>query len=343
MNKRKWTINEQATFLKKTGELLKRGYPIAEAIESVTFQLSRNRKMELNSCHDMLKDGLPFHVILQRLHFHKDLVGYVYFAEEHGSLAEAIQDGSQMLLKRDKDMQRLLKLLYYPFMLIAMTILLLVFVEKTLLPRFTSLFKTMNLEPNLFTKIVFSLSKYMPFIAISLTGLFLLFLMFYFLFFRTIPVISQKRLLITIPFIGKILKLLYTHYFSVQMSYLLSGGLSVYEALQLFEGNDSQVFYSQIGREIKSKLVTGENLEDILPTFSMFEKDLGRIVKHGQQNGKLEQELLFYSQYCISNLEEKIEKSLKVVQPILYSFIGLLIVSMYLAILLPMFHLLDGI
>ncbi|WP_413308807.1 hypothetical protein AA0X95_11025 [Bacillus sp. 1P10SD] len=31
MKPRKWSVNEQASFLKRTGELLARGYPIAEA------------------------------------------------------------------------------------------------------------------------------------------------------------------------------------------------------------------------------------------------------------------------------------------------------------------------
>ena len=67
------------------------------------------------------------------------------------------------------------------------------------------------------------------------------------------------------------------------------------------------------------------------------------IIKHGQENGKLEQELLFFSQHCVVNMEEQIEKCIKMIQPVLYLFIGFLVVSMYLAILLPMFNLLDGI
>jgi hypothetical protein len=31
MKQRKWTLMEQATFLKRIGELLARGYPVAEA------------------------------------------------------------------------------------------------------------------------------------------------------------------------------------------------------------------------------------------------------------------------------------------------------------------------
>lgn len=339
----KWSLNEQASFLKRTGELLARGYPIAEAIESISHHLPSNRKEELNECLINLRKGLPFHETLENLGFHKDLIGYVYFAEQHGSFAEALLEGSGLALLKDKDVRKLLKLLQYPLVLIFITGFLFIFVENTLLPKFSILFKSMGLEANFFTKVIYIFGQYFP-LAIGLLLVILLSIaLYYVLIFRKISILKQRSQLVRIPIAGRILKLLFTHYFSVQLSFLLSGGISVSEALLLFEKNLKQPFYSQLGKEIKLKLVSGEKLETILSTYSFFEKEFPVIVKHGQENGKLEQELLFFSQHCVANMEEKIEKSAKFIQPILYLFIAFLVVSMYLAILLPMFHLMDGI
>ncbi len=111
----------------------------------------------------------------------------------------------------------------------------------------------------------------------------------------------------------------------------------------MFENNLEEPFYGQVCSEVRDKLSKGEKLEIILSGFLVFEKDLIHIVKHGQEKGRLDQELSFFSKHCAMKLEEKTEIWLKAIQPILYLLIGLLIVSMYLAILLPMFHLLDGI
>ncbi|MDQ0197318.1 competence type IV pilus assembly protein ComGB [Neobacillus ginsengisoli] len=339
----KWSVNEQASFLKRTGELLARGYPIAEAIESISHHLPSNRKEELFECLINLRKGLPFHETLENLGFHKDLIGYVYFAEQHGSFAEALLEGSGLALLKDKDVRKLLKLLQYPLVLIFITGFLFIFVENTLLPKFSILFKSMGLEANFFTKVIYIFGQYFP-LAIGLLLVILLSIaLYYVLIFRKISILKQRSQLVRIPIAGRILKLLFTHYFSVQLSFLLSGGISVSEALLLFEKNLKQPFYSQLGKEIKLKLVSGEKLETILSTYSFFEKEFPVIVKHGQENGKLEQELLFFSQHCVANMEEKIEKSAKFIQPILYLFIAFLVVSMYLAILLPMFHLMDGI
>lgn len=343
MRNRKWSVTEQAHLLKRIGELLARGYPIAEAIESIALQLPVTRKEELYDCLSNLKKGLPFHDVLESLGFHKDLIGYVYFAEQHGSFAEALLEGSSLALLKDKDLKKLLKLLQYPAMLLLITGFLFIFVQNTLLPRFTSLFSSLGLEANFFTKVLYAFDQYFPFMMGSLLALVLMTAVYYVLIFRKFTILKQRALLVRLPIIGRILKLLFTHYFSVQLSFLLSGGISVAEALLLFEQNELQPFFSKLGKVIKGRLVSGEKLENILASFSFFEKEFSMIVKHGQENGKLEQELLFFSKHCVLMMEESIEKSLKTIQPILYLFIGFLVVSMYLAILLPMFHLLEGI
>jgi len=343
MKARKWSVNEQASFLKRTGELLARGYPIAEAIESIALQLPTKRKEELYGCLVELRKGLPFHDVLNNLGFHKDLIGYVYFAEQHGSFADALLEGSDLALLKDKDLRKLLKLLQYPMLLMFITGFLFIFIENTLLPRFTTLFSSLGLEANFFTKVIYAFDQYFPIVIGAVLVILFLTAIYYFLVFRKLTILQQRSQLVRIPIAGRILKMVFTHYFSIQLSFLLSGGISVSEALILFEKNQRQPFYSKIAEEIKYKLVTGEKLETILSAFSFFEKEFPMIVKHGQENGKLEQELLFFSKHCVTNMEEIIEKSLKTIQPMLYLFIGFLVVSMYLAILLPMFHLLDGI
>ncbi|MEH7115794.1 competence type IV pilus assembly protein ComGB [Neobacillus vireti] len=343
MNRHKWSINEQASFLKRIGDLLLRGYPIAEAIESIALQLPTRRKEELYGCLVELKQGSPFHDVLNNLGFHKELIGYVYFAEQHGSFAEALLEGSELALLKDKDMQKLLKLLQYPMLLMFITGFLFIFIENTLLPRFTTLFASLGLKENFFTKVLYAFDFYFPAVISALLIILFLSAAYYLFAFRKLSVLKQREFLVRIPIAGRILKLMFTHYFSIQLSFLLSGGISVSESLSLFEKNQSQLFYSRIAAVIKNKLVTGEKLETIIGSFSFFEKEFAMIIKHGQENGKLEQELLFFSKHCVTCMEERIEKSLKTIQPILYIFIGGLVVSMYLAILLPMFHLLDGI
>lgn len=342
MKKRKWTLQEQSLLLKRTGELLARGYPLSEAIESISFQLPQKKKLEVRKSLAVLREGYPFYQILSNLKFNQHLIGYVYFAEQHGGLANAFREGSDMMLKRNGDFEKLKKLLVYPLLLIFITAILFVFVENLILPRFSSLFTSMKLEQNFFTKVVYLFGDIVPFFVVGGMILLLTLLCYYFFHFRKIPQIKQKNILVKIPVLGEFFRLFYTHYFAIQMSYLLAGGLSIHEALRLFQHNDKQPFYKELGEAMTIGLKRGDGLENILAVFPFFDKELATIIRHGQANGKLDSELHFFSKYCLSLLEEKTEKLLKIVQPCLYMLIGFLIVSMYLAVLLPMFHLLEG-
>lgn len=343
MKRHKWSIHQQASFLKRIGELLKHGYPIAGAIESISIHMNDDHRERLKNGLADLRKGSSFHQVLANLGFHEELIGYVYFAEQHGSFSNALLDGSSIALKKEHNRQKLFKLLQYPLLLVFITGFLFLFIEKDLLPKFTILFKSMNLEENIFTKIIYAFARYFPLLLSLVLIIILLSSIFYYFIFRNFSYLHQKALLIQIPFLGRLLKLLYTHYFSVQFSYLLTGGISISEALMLFEANKRQAFYSALGTDIKLKLIAGEKLESIIREFTFFEDELAMIIQHGQENGKLDHELLFYGQHCISIVEELLEKSLKTIQPLLYLLIGGLVVSMYLAILLPMFHLMDGI
>lgn len=341
MMSKKWTITEQARFLKLIGELLERGYPLSEAIESLKFQHWK-QKGDLFRCLQYLKEGYTFSEILSQLHFKEYLVGYVFFAEQHGGMTEALKEGSEIATKRQHDLDKLIKLLTYPILLFLITVMLFVVIDTILIPRFTQLFHTLQIETNLFSKLITTIGNALPLSFFIGFGLSIALLVYYFYYFRKYEPEKQKKLLVKLPLIGPFLRLMYTHFFASQLSHLLSGGISINEACQLFEKNHDQPFYQQIGIAIKTKLVMGEQLTDILANLTYFEADMVHIVAHGQKNGRLDKELFFYSRHCLQLAENKMERWLKLIQPVLYSIIGLLIVSMYLAILLPMFKLLEG-
>ncbi|OCA91094.1 competence protein ComG [Bacillus sp. FJAT-27225] len=343
MKSNKWPLKEQAEFLKEMGELLQRGYHMSEAIESISLHLPSKRKLELSACLQDLKNGTPFHDVIEGLGFNKDLSGYVYFAEQHGNFEQAILEGSTVLLNRDMDSRKLRSLLYYPALLLIATILLFTFVQQSLLPRFTVMFHSMGLEEHGFTAGVIRFGQLLPLFSLILAFLLTVLACLYQFWYRSLPALTQRRFLMKVPLAGQTFRLIHTHYFSIQLSYLLSGGLSFLEALTFFENHKKQDFYSEIARHIKSGLIAGESLEAILPSLPFFENGFSSTVRHGQKNGRLPEELRFYSKNCLSILEKKVKVLIKVIQPSIFLIIAVLVISIYLAILLPMFHMLSAI
>jgi len=99
----------------------------------------------------------------------------------------------------------------------------------------------------------------------------------------------------------------------------------------------------EMATDLRSQLINGKKLSDALSIFAFFEKDLASIIAHGEYNGRLDSELQFYSKVCFERLEEKLTKLFLLIQPIIFLFIGLLIITIYMAIFLPMFQLIENI
>ena len=146
-----------------------------------------------------------------------------------------------------------------------------------------------------------------------------------------------------LPLAGAFIRLYETYFFASQFSGLLAGGLSINESIQLFSLNQQQPFYQKLCAIIKDDLTEGRPLDVILQELPYFEGNLPFVAANGQKYGRLDSELHHYSQFLLETIEERMNAIMKVIQPLLFSLIGLLIVSIYLAVLLPMFSLLDGI
>lgn len=342
MKRSRWKKNEQALFLIRLGELLENGYPLSHAIQFLQLQESRKKAAELTVALSRLREGNPLHTVLEMMNFHPQLISYVFYGENHGDLQRALKDGGSFWLKRTEDLEKINKLLVYPLFLLIFVGSIFYILQRVLLPKFQVLFQSMDVEQNLFLKIVLAISEFLPSVPFLLLVLaVIIFCLRQFWFMKLNP-LKRRKLLHHIPVFGNFLKLYDTHFFSSQLSGLLSGGLSINESIRLFSENNSHPFYQKLCILIKKELTEGKTLEDIFKKFSFFEKHLGIIIANGQKYGTLDQELFHYSRFVLVKIEEKTSASIRIIQPVLFSVIGLLIVSIYLAVLLPMFSMLGG-
>jgi competence protein ComGB len=166
---------------------------------------------------------------------------------------------------------------------------------------------------------------------------------YYICFFMKKSALDKAALIMKAPWIGRIYRLFVTQFFSVQMSFLLDGGLSISDGLYLFEQNRRQVLYASIANQIRTRLQDGMEFDQACGEINMFIPELLVAIKHGQDNSKLPNELYIVSERCIGWIEEKIGSFLKWVQPIMLLGLALVVISIYLSVMLPMFQMLEGV
>ena len=340
---RGWSLKVQEDFLKRMGELYTNGYSLMEALELMSIHLEADKKRNLLEAIQELQEGYSVHKVLEGLRFHPDILSLLFFSQKHGNLGQAFRSAGALLERKRYYREKIISILKYPILLIFLVLIMLVFVQMILLPQFHLLFSQMNISLSPVISLFFQLVVHIP-IAVAVSVVF--FLAVYILLKiygkRTSP--SQRvNMLMKIPIIKTFLSLHYSHYFTQQLSSLLLSGLTINEAIAVFEQQRYHSFFHVKAQEFRSRLVEGEKLEKLVEGEKVFVNGLSIVIVHGQKNGKLGLELEQYSKLLLVKMQEFSEKLLGRIQPLLFLGVGGFVFVLYLCIFIPMFQLLGGI
>lgn len=338
----KWRKKEQATFILRLGELLDAGYPLVDALRFLQSQETSKRKPYIDDALIQLKAGQSLFEVLNSLGFHPQLLQFVYYAEHYGNLPHALTEGGQFWHKRNEDQDKMIKIFIYPITLLCMMMVISSLFQGFLLPKFLSLYESMNIPPSVFLHSIVMFSQVSTYFPYALMVFFVIFWIVKKYWYERKAYLERRRYILRIPFVNQYMRLFDTYYMSYQLSSLLAGGLSINDCMKLFSKHNHQPFFRELGACIYSELHEGRSLEQVFDGLPFFEHYMSAVIANGQKNGKLDQELYYYSRIILQTLESKITAFLKVVQPLLFVVVGVVVVSIYLSILLPMFSIMDG-
>lgn len=340
--KQGWNCLEKAEFLIRIGTLIEQGYTITEGVELFLKYEKETVKPTLISILEKLQEGSPISGALNVLKLPKFIISFVYFAEHYGDIAKGLIDGGNLLKKTEESKAKFQKLIRYPLFLIWILSLFMIIMYRYLFPQFTQLFSTINIELPLITRVFLNIINKSPAIISLLLAILVTICIYYFFIYRKKNVFHKAQFISKIPIVGNFFRVVMTYLFATNLSCLIKSGLSIYDALVIFKTLDNLGYISNVSGIIMEKLESGERLQHVLIKNTLYLKGLAYIVEHGQANGRLVEELDYYSQWLLVDLEEKIKKLFMVIQPLLFLFIGIIILLMFASILIPMFSLING-
>ncbi|AKM19667.1 type IV pilin biogenesis protein [Geobacillus sp. 12AMOR1] len=341
MKRKMWPLAEQALFFTRLGRLLERGYPLGQALEFLAIQAPTHRRMEVERCLQQLRAGLPLFAAVEALSVDRMAVNLLFFAERHGDLPRGMAETGEALAQKARFYEQLHRFSRYPLFLLSLLIIMLVLMEWWLLPQFERAAAAFSPQRG-HTAWLLAVVAHAPMAMVAIAVLAVFSGLFYTAYFRRWPVSRKLQFALRIPGLASFLRLFLTCLTARQLGRLLQAGLSVYEALEVFSEPASGPFLQVEGRRIRDGLVGGMALDVLVGAARYYEPELALVIRHGQSNGELGKELEHYGEFLLQMIEKRAEAALKLVQPLLLSVVGALIVGMYLAILLPMFSMLNS-
>ncbi len=98
----------------------------------------------------------------------------------------------------------------------------------------------------------------------------------------------------------------------------------------------------EMAQSMQTQFLSGQSFSEMIRAYDFLMPEVAVIIYQGEKTGRLGEELLVYSQIVLTQFSERSERLLKWVQPVLFCFIALLVISMYAAMLLPMYQNIGG-
>ncbi|UTH12943.1 competence type IV pilus assembly protein ComGB [Macrococcus equipercicus] len=342
-----WSTNKlkhyQDDFLIRIAELTRSGFTQYEAIEFLFSQYDGVAPGIKKECLELLRRGESLSDIISLLRYPANIILQVYFGERYGNLEDTLVQCHQFSTVKRQSLKHFMKTIQYPFILLAIFFTLILIVNQTVLPQFQNMYDSMGIEISQELQILTTLLFIMPKLLLGGSAVLVIALIMYYVLFKRAAIRRKLWLLKKVPVINSLYRKYITYRVSIELSFFLGNGIAMIKIIEIFRSQDKDLVMQHIGNVIQQALMAGQSLPEAVESVGLFEQSMINFIRHGEKNSKLDVELKYYSEYIFKKFEMQILKYIKWIQPVVFSALGLLIITLYLVIILPMLQMMSGI
>lgn len=343
--KKKITLQDKVFITKYLSLMMKVGTDLLKAINILIDDFQKPAVKDfLMEIRENLEKGKPFYLTFAKHpeSFSSVFVNLVRAGEMSGQLETVFDDVSKSL-EKDKDLQSKIKsALTYPAILFFASIIILVLLVSFSLPKIADVFMTGGFDPPAFSKVVFAVGLFIGgHLAILLPGFIILMVGLILFFAKTI---TGKKLLYDIalktPVIKKVIKNTAIQRFASTFSSLLSSGLPIIEALEVTaDAVGMPEMRNAIKRVAQEGIAKGLTVGDAFRKEPTFPRIVSNLVAISEKSGHLDTILETLSDFYTKEIEESIKLLVTFIEPIMLVLIGVVIGTIALAVIVPVYQL----
>jgi type II secretory pathway component PulF len=282
-------LQDLATFTQQLANLLKSGMPLTVALNSMAHLESKGISPEVSRQlrQDVMEGkSLSDAMSKQPVIFMDLYVNMVRAGEQSGALVEVLRRLGSHFERFAEVQHKFLSALIYPAVVTCVGISIIVFFMTFMLPRFTSVFRDMNVELPKATRALMAISDFcggywwlVPLLAVA----------FGIVYNRYKATESGQRtidgLKMRLPVLGRIVKLNMFGQFARTLGTLLQNGVPVLTALKITE----QVIPNQVLREAiartREEVTDGKTIAQPLARSKVFPQLMIDLLKIGEETG----------------------------------------------------------
>ncbi|KAE9539283.1 type II secretion system F family protein [Ursidibacter maritimus] len=288
-----------------------------------------------------IESGYSFSQALEKLPFylsHQE-IQLIKMGETSGNLTTILCNMAESRSKSDKLNKKIKKILFYPAMIlfisISLSLLLLIFI----VPQFAELYDNKSKELPFITQLLFSFSQ---FLTNTIYGLFIFTLILCFLLYfinKKTKLLKRAKFLLLgrLPIFSQIIKQARIVFFCQNCSLMIDAHIRLNQILQAFQ--DTQSDDPILQEEVKFMLQLLQQgyrfYEGLNPT--VFDTEMIQMIAIGEQSGNLSQMLHHISEIYQQKLDYQIDILSHLLEPMLMLIMGVIVGTIMLGLYLPIF------
>lgn len=285
----------------------------------------------LIAMYTALSEGAPLYQVFSQGHFSQMTISQIKLSQLHGDLDKTLGHIANHLKTEQNKTQQLYHLLAYPMILLIVVISLILAMKYYLFPQVDAYLNTKDNMGYWFVN----------HFGLLLGGLLLLIAILYIglrCYQQHQEALVRYQFYLHIPFLRWWCKTYCTYYFCYEWGRLLQLGIETRAILMELQSDGHPPWLQELSQQLEEGMRQGRPLSQQIKGYPFFEEGLFTFIEEGEAKSQLGDELLFYAETLWKRWLEQLERWLSWVQPIIFIFVGVLIISLYASILLPMYQ-----
>ncbi|MCX6799900.1 MAG: type II secretion system F family protein [Candidatus Falkowbacteria bacterium] len=263
--------------------------------------------------------------------------------ESSGRLAESLTYLADEV-EKDYDMVSKIKgAMTYPAFVMTGLLVVGVVMMVFVVPKLTGVLQESGVELPIATKILIGTSNFMQvywyLIVVSAIGL-----AFFLKMYMATPSgrYAADFILLKLPIFGNLFQKIYIVRFSRSMETLLSGGVTVVDALKVSGEVVNNRVFTRLIQKTRQEVEDGNPMSTVLSTSKMIPQMVSQMVSIGEKTGKLDMVLGRVAQFYGREVGNSIDNLMVLMEPIIMVVMGLAVGTMVAAIILLMYNIATG-
>ena len=336
------TKKDLAVFCRQFYTMLDAGVSITNSINILSKEIPNKKLREiLSEIEDDIKKGelLSESMAKYKKYFPQLLIKMVESGEISGNIDEMMLRMSVHFEKENKINNKVKSAMTYPAILSVVAVGAVMFIMTFVMPTFVEMFEGFGTELPFITRFMLATSEFLSnnlIIILLAIGILIVLFNIYKKSPHGIQIISSLKL--KLPIIGNLNKKIIVSRFTRTLSTLLAAGVSLVHALPTVAGVLENKVAEDAILKIRERVVKGDGLSGPIRENDIFPKMLSSMIKIGEESGSLDSILNKTADFYDDEVEQTIQTTTALIEPLLIVVLGLVIGTIVISIMLPMFE-----